>query len=218
MSAIIRTDRLSCAYSQSPVLRELTFQVDPGELFVIIGPNGSGKTTLIKALAGLLPVSGGQITFKNQPLSKYRQKELARYVAYVAQTGAVDSPFSVREVVLMGRSPYLGVLGVEGEVDLEIVRQAIAFTGLSPLSDRRLNRLSGGERQRAFIARAICQRPELILLDEPTAALDLAHQIRIMDLMKRHILIGLDFFVKTLSLHRWLNLGSYMYPCPSLNS
>jgi iron complex transport system ATP-binding protein len=185
MSAILRIDRLSCAYLQTPVLRELTFQVDPGEFFIIIGPNGSGKTTLIKALAGLLPVSDGAITFKEQPLNRYRRKDLARHVAYVAQTGAVDSPFSVREMVLMGRAPYLGVLGIEGETDLDIARQAITFTGLSQLSDRRLDNLSGGERQRAFIARAICQQPELILLDEPTAALDLANQIRIMDLMNR---------------------------------
>lgn len=183
MSPILRINRLSCAYSRNPVLHKLTFQVDPGELFIIIGPNGSGKTTLLKALAGLLPISGGEIFFREQPLKHYPHKDLARQVAYVAQTGAVDNPFTIREMVLMGRHPYLGVLGIEGEPDLEIARQAIDFAGLSQLSDRRLNSLSGGERQRAFIARAICQQPELILLDEPTAALDLSHQIRIMDLM-----------------------------------
>lgn len=185
MSPIIHADRISCAYSRAPVLRELTFQVEPGELFVIIGPNGSGKTTLIKALAGLLPVSAGTIALNGRPLASYRRRTLARRVAYVAQTGAADNPFSVREVVLMGRAPFLGVLGIESDADLERVHQAIAFTDLSHLADRRLNRLSGGERQRAFIARAICQQPQLILMDEPTAALDLAHQIRIMDLMDR---------------------------------
>lgn len=185
MSAILRIERLSCAYSHNPVLRELTFEVHPGELFIIIGPNGSGKTTLVKALAGLLPISGGKIFFREQPQHRYRRRDLARQVAYVAQTGMMDNPFSIAETVLMGRAPYLGLLGIEGETDLEIARQAIAFTGLSQLSDRRLNSLSGGERQRAFIARAICQQPALILLDEPTAALDLAHQIRIMDLMNR---------------------------------
>lgn len=185
MNAILRIDRVSSAYPQNPVLRELTFQVNPGELFIVIGPNGSGKTTLIKALAGLLPISGGEIFLREQALKQYGQKDLARQVAYVAQTGAVDNPFTIKEMVLMGRSPYLGVLGIEGELDIEIARQAIEFTGLSQLANRRLDSLSGGERQRAFIARAICQQPELILLDEPTAALDLAHQIRIMDLMQR---------------------------------
>jgi len=185
MNAILRIDRLSCAYPQTPVLRELTFQVYPGELFIVIGPNGSGKTTLIKALAGLLPISDGTVFFKEQALRHYRQKELARQVAYVAQSGTIENPFTIAEMVLMGRSPYLGVLGIEGDTDIEIARQAIAYTDLSQLSDRRLNNLSGGERQRALIARAICQQPELMLLDEPTAALDLAHQIRIMDLMDR---------------------------------
>jgi iron complex transport system ATP-binding protein len=125
----------------------------------------------------------GDIDFDGRPLKRYRQRELARKVAYVAQTGTDDGPFTVRDTVLMGRAPYLGMLGVEGPGDVEIAAEAINFTGLSHLADRRVNSLSGGERQRAHIARAICQRPELILLDEPTAALDLAHQIRIMDLM-----------------------------------
>ena len=185
MSAIIGIDRLRCDYSRITVLRDLTFEVNAGELFVIIGPNGSGKTTLLKALAGLLTVSGGKIVFKDRLLNQYRRRELARQVAYVAQSGGVDSPFSVQEMVLLGRSPYLGVLGIEGEADLQIARQAINFTDLDHLSGRRLDSLSGGERQRAFIARAICQQPALILLDEPTAALDLAHQVRIMDLMQR---------------------------------
>jgi iron complex transport system ATP-binding protein len=183
--AILHVDRLSCAYARNRVLRDLTFQVARGEVFIIIGPNGSGKTTLIKALTGLLPVSAGTVHFEDRPLAEYRRRELARCVAYVAQAAAADSPFSVRETVLMGRAPFLGVLGVEGEADLDIVRQAIAFTGLDRLADRRLSQLSGGERQRAYIARAICQQPALMLLDEPTAALDLANQMRIMDLMNR---------------------------------
>lgn len=185
MNPAIRINRLTCAYPQTPVLRDLTFQVDTGELFIVIGPNGSGKTTLIKAMAGILPISGGEIFLKERSLYTYKQRHLARQLAYVAQAGIVDSPFTVKEMVLMGRAPYLGILGIEGEKDLEIARQAIAFTGLSHLSGRRLNSLSGGERQRATIARAISQQPELILLDEPTAALDLSHQIRIMDLMEK---------------------------------
>ncbi|BBO67605.1 iron ABC transporter ATP-binding protein [Desulfosarcina alkanivorans] len=183
MKPAIRVHQLACSYYRTPVLRDLTFAVNPGECFIVIGPNGSGKTTLIKTLAGLLPVSGGDIFVQDRPLRRHKKADFSRRVAYVAQTGAEDSPFSVREMVLMGRAPYLGVLGVEGAADLEIARQAIAFTGLSHLSGRPMASLSGGERQRAHIARAICQRPEIILLDEPTAALDLAHQIRIMDLM-----------------------------------
>jgi len=183
MKPAIRIHQLSCAYHRTPVLADLTFEVASGECFIVIGPNGSGKTTLIKSLAGLMPVSGGDIFLQEYPLRRHKKSHLARRIAYVAQTGTDDSPFTVQEMVLMGRAPYLGVLGVEGPADLEIARQAIAFTGLDHLADRRMGSLSGGERQRAHIARAICQQPELILLDEPTAALDLAHQIRIMDLM-----------------------------------
>ena len=183
MSAAVYVDRLHCAYAHTPVLWDLSFEVAQAEYFIVIGPNGSGKTTLIKALAGLLPVAGGDIRLKGRPLKQHRKIELARRVAYVPQTGVGDSPFTVKEMVLMGRSPHLGILGVEGQKDLDIAQEAIEFTGLNDLSDRRLTRLSGGERQRAQIARAICQQPELILLDEPTAALDLANQIRIMDLM-----------------------------------
>jgi iron complex transport system ATP-binding protein len=179
----IRVEKLTCAYSGKPVFEELTFAVQPAEMFIIIGPNGSGKTTLIKALAGLRPVSGGEIKFHDRPLKQYKRKELARLIAYVSQSIVEDSPFTVQEMVLMGRSPYLGVLGVEGEADLTIARQAIDYAGLAHLADRPMTRLSGGERQRALIARAICQQPRLILLDEPTAALDMAHQVRMMEIL-----------------------------------
>jgi iron complex transport system ATP-binding protein len=120
-----------------------------------------------------------------QPIDQYTRKALARTIAFVPQTLPVDFPFSVTEVVLMGRSPYLGMLGLEQERDLEIARQAIAFTGVEHLAHRKVDQLSGGEQQRVFIARAICQEPEVILLDEPTASLDLAHQVRLLDLMEK---------------------------------
>jgi len=179
----IRVHHLNCAYPGTPVLRDLSFDVRTGECFIVIGPNGSGKTTLIRTLAGLMTPTGGDIDFNGRPLERYRRRDRARKVAYVAQTGTDDGPFTVHGTVLMGRAPYLGMLGVEGPEDMDIAAEAIAFTGLDHLVDRHVASLSGGERQRAHIARAICQRPELILLDEPTAALDLAHQIRIMDLM-----------------------------------
>jgi len=174
---------LNCTYSRTTVLHDVNFAVDRQEFFIVIGPNGSGKTTLVKTIAGLLPASSGEIYIGKRPLRHLGRRELARRAAYVPQNAAEDTPFSVEELVLMGRAPYLGVLGLQGENDLAIARQAIDFTGLGRLADRPVSRLSGGERQRAHIARAICQQPELILLDEPTASLDLAHQIRVMELM-----------------------------------
>lgn len=183
MKIAIKVSRLSCAYPRVSVLKDLSFDVKAGEFFIIIGPNGSGKTTLIRSMAGLMPFSGGGISLNGRPLQKYSRHELASQLAYVSQTGGDDNLFTIQELVLMGRSPYLGILGVEGEKDIAIAKQAISFTGLGHLSDRRIDNVSGGEKQRAHISRAICQETDLILLDEPTAALDLAHQISIMGLM-----------------------------------
>jgi len=183
MMPAVQIDRLSCVYRRTAIIADLSFAVPEGNFFIVIGPNGSGKTTLLKSMAGLLPAASGDILLRGRSLRQHRRKELARKLAYVAQNTGEDSPFTVRETVLMGRAPYLGVLGVEGRQDLELTNQAMHFTGIDHLADRRLDSLSGGERQRTHIARAFCQHPEIILLDEPTASLDLTHQIRIMELM-----------------------------------
>ena len=183
MSTAILVQGLNCTYPGKTVLNKISFEVAREEFFIVIGPNGSGKSTLIKALAGLISPSDGNIFIHDRPLHKIKPKALSRQVAYVPQTVSEETPFTIRETVLLGRAPYLGILGVEGPNDLTIARQAMCFTGVDHLADRPMTRLSGGERQRAHIARAICQEPDLILLDEPTAALDLAHQVRTMDLM-----------------------------------
>jgi len=159
--------------------------VATGNFFIIIGPNGSGKTTLLKVMAGILKSQAGHLEILNRSVDNYSRKALARTIAFVPQMIPVDFPFSVTEIVLMGRSPYLGILGLEQEKDLEIAKQALTFTGVENLAHRKLDQLSGGEQQRVFVAKAICQDPEIILLDEPTASLDLAHQVRLMDLMEK---------------------------------
>ena len=181
----IDVQNLSHAYGDLPVLNNITFSVSKGDFFIIIGPNGSGKTTLMKVISGILKPQIGQLEIMGRSIDNYTRKTLAQTIAYVPQTIPVDFPFTVTEVVLMGRSPYLGMLGLEQERDIEIARQAIAFTGVEHLAHRKLDQLSGGEQQRVFIAKAICQQPQIILLDEPTASLDLAHQIRLMDLMEK---------------------------------
>jgi len=183
MGNAISVNQLTSGYSGKPVLKGLSFEVKAGEFFIIIGPNGSGKTTLVRTLAGLVAPSGGEIQLQNRPLHQHSRRELALKLAYVAQAGGDDGLYTVRELTLMGRSPYLGILGVESENDIAIADQAIAYTGLRHLGNRRIDSVSGGERQRAHISRAICQETDLVLLDEPTAALDLTHQIKIMELM-----------------------------------
>jgi len=185
MTAAITTTDLSYTYGNQPVLENLSFSVREGSLHVIIGPNGSGKTTLLKTIAGILKSPRGSIRIFDKPSHTYSRRNLARTVALVEQLAPVDFPFTALEVVLMGRSPHLGALGIEQKSDLRIAHQALAFTGVDHLAQRKLDQLSGGEQQRVFIARAICQEPKVMLLDEPTASLDLAHQVRVMDLMEK---------------------------------
>ena len=185
MKHAIALENIQYSYGRAPVLRDITFSVTPGDFFIVIGPNGSGKTTLMKLIAGIAQPDTGMLKILDRPIHSYSRKILARQIAFVPQSVPIDFPFTVKEVVLMGRSPYQGMLGLETKEDIEKMQQAITFTSLAHLADRKMNQLSGGECQRAFMARAICQEPSVLLLDEPTASLDLSHQIRIMDLMEK---------------------------------
>ncbi len=183
MKAAVRLERVWVGYGQDPILRDLSLAVPEGSFLIIIGPNSAGKTTLAKTLAGHLRPQQGEVEILGRPLASYSRRALARRVAVVPQDTPLEVPFTVLEVVLMGRSPHLTLAGLETRRDLEIAADAMAATQVSHLAKRRLNQLSGGERQRVIIARAICQEPRIIILDEPTASLDLAHQVRIMDLL-----------------------------------
>lgn len=181
----IRVDKLTHMYEKERVLSDISFQVRAGEFFIIAGPNGSGKTTLMKLLAGVIKKKNGNLYISEIPLENYSRKELSRRIAFVPQLVPVEFPFTVKEVVMSGRAPHQGLFGFERNEDIDIVKQAMEFTDITHLADRKIDRLSGGERQRVFIAAAICQEPDIILLDEPTSALDLAHQVKIMDLMEK---------------------------------
>jgi len=183
--SLVKVTDVSLHYDSRPVIKNVSLSVDRGEFFVIIGPNGAGKTTLLKVLSGLYPVSEGTVQIRQTPIESYSRKDLARTLALVPQQINADFPFTVAETVLMGRYPHLGLLSVEGKQDLLLAEQAMEFTEVRHLAGRRLGQLSGGERQRVIIARAICQQSKILLLDEPTASLDPAHQLRIMDLMER---------------------------------
>lgn len=185
MNKAIEIKNLRHAYGNQRVLDNLSFSIQGGDFFIIIGPNGSGKTTLMKIISGITKLQRGDVTLLDQSLQRYTQRSLAKKIAYVPQILPPDFPFTVAELVLMGRSPHQGPLGMEQEKDFKIAKKAMTFTGVDQLYQRKFSQLSGGEQQRAFIARAICQEPRIILLDEPTASLDLAHQVRIMDLMER---------------------------------
>lgn len=185
MIPAIDVRELSLSYGKRRILYDISFSVGEGEFFIVIGPNGSGKSSLVKAISGVMRAGTGDIEILGRPLRDYSLNALARLVAVVPQTQPADVPFTAEEVVLMGRSPHLGLLGVESAEDVRIAEAAMSFTGVTAFGRRKLDRLSTGERQRVLIARAVCQQPRVIVLDEPTASLDLAHQIQIMELMEK---------------------------------
>jgi len=174
---------VSFRYRQDWVLREISFQIRKGEFVGVIGPNGSGKSTLLKTLCRLLSPQTGEILLDLVPLKEMSQREIARKIAVVPQEAYSLFPFRVIEMVLMGRSPYLGRLMFEGARDLEIAKKAMEWTETLPIGERYVDEISGGERKRVFIARALVQEPEVILLDEPTANLDIHHQVDFLELI-----------------------------------
>jgi len=180
---MIEVHSVSFRYHEDWVLQDVSFRVEKGEFVGVIGPNGSGKTTLLKILYRLLSPQKGEILFELVPMRKMNRNDIAKRIAVVSQETQLLFPFSVLETVLMGRSPYLGHLMFESEKDLEIAKKAMEWTNILPFSERPMDELSGGERKRVFIARALAQEPEVILLDEPTANLDIHHQIDFLDLI-----------------------------------
>ncbi len=170
-----------------PVIVDISLKVEQGSLVVLIGPNGSGKSTLMKLLAGLLQPTQGKVFFNNHLLKEFSRREIAKQIAYVAQETKVEFPLSAFEFVLQGRFAYGRAIGFEQAQDLEIADKVMQLTDISNFKERQLNALSGGERQRVFLARALAQQPKLLLLDEPTANLDISHQVTTLKLLKELI-------------------------------
>ena len=172
------------AYGRNVVVKDITFQVMPGEMVGLIGPNGSGKSTIIKAISRVISLYSGKILLDGKDVFKIPRRDLARLLGVVPQMPLLPSVFTAFEIVLMGRNPHLGLLQYEGARDLAITWQAMEKTATHTLAERRVGELSGGEIQRLVIARVLAQEPKSILLDEPTANLDISHQVEILDLIK----------------------------------
>ncbi len=172
ISPTISVENVTFAYARHPVLESVSFTVDPGELFGILGPNGSGKTTLLKLLAGLLRPNHGRVMMNETDLALLAGRDIARRIAFVGQDETTDFNFSVREEVMLGRFPHHGGLYFENREDHSTVDEILAVTELEDLASRSVHEISGGERQRVRLARALAQRPEVLLLDEPTNHLD----------------------------------------------
>lgn len=180
----IQVEKLTFTYGNDFVLKGVSFAVSSGEFFGIAGPNGSGKTTLLKLMDGLLRAFSGRIIYDRKNLREVSRREIAKFIAYVSQEHELPFAFTVEETVLMGRYPHLGILGIEGEKDYKVVESAMKTAGVYSLKNRLVTELSGGEKQRVIIARALAQEPRVMLLDEPTAHLDLSSGVEIMELLK----------------------------------
>lgn len=182
---MLNINNLTCGYDSKVVLTDISLLVEDRQLVGIIGPNGSGKTTLLRAITRVLRPKSGEITLHGKNIWKMNTRELARSVAVVSQS-VEAGPMTVEEYVLLGRIPYYERFQfLETKKDREIAREAMELTDSLQLKDKLMGEISGGERQLALVARALAQEPVLLLLDEPTAHLDIAHQVRILDLVRK---------------------------------
>lgn len=180
--SVLEAKNIHFKYSEEPVLTDISLKAEPGKILAIIGPNGSGKTTLIKILGRILKAHSGIVLLNNKNI--WSVHDAARKIAWVAQNNKLAWPFSVKQIALMGRFPHRGWLSSYTKDDYKAVEQALNKTGLKELKDRLINTLSGGEVQRAIIARALAQEPDILLLDEPVAHLDLKYKVAVINLIK----------------------------------
>ncbi|WP_051541889.1 ABC transporter ATP-binding protein [Clostridium lundense] len=177
-------NNLNYNYGETHILNNINIKFKKNKFYSIIGPNGSGKTTLLKNILRTIPVESKSIYIDAKDLTCFKNKELAQKISSVPQNTNIDFQFTVFDIVLMGRTPYLKRFETEGNEDLQIVEESMKMTNTWHLKDKNINELSGGERQRVIIARALAQQCEIILLDEPISNLDIQHQIEILDTIK----------------------------------
>lgn len=207
MSAI-QLEHVSFSYADRLVIKDVELSVKKSELVGLIGPNGSGKTTLIKLINGVLHPSEGEIRLDGLKLRQLKRRTIAQRVAVVPQQFNIPFAFKVCEIVMLGRTPFLNILSNGSKREYSIVNQALEAVDIKPLERRFFNELSGGERQKVLLAMALAQQPELLLLDEPTAHLDISHQVEILQLVSR---LNKDQGTTVIAAVHELNLASFYF-------
>ncbi|NLZ29939.1 MAG: ABC transporter ATP-binding protein, partial [Methanomicrobiales archaeon] len=195
---------IDVSYGAKKILETVSLYAERGEILGIIGPNGAGKTTLIKAMSRIVAPEDGEVHLDDRNLDSFSFRELARQVAVVPQGFSITFDYSVRDIVMMGRHPYIGRLSSATPRDLEICDRAMRLANITHLAASSVNEISGGERQRVLIARALAQEPKILLLDEATSNLDISHRIEILNIIR-----DLTGNVTVISVFHDLNLAAY---------
>lgn len=206
--ALVQCDNINFSYDgKRQILNDVSFSIEKGQLVTLLGPNGVGKSTLLNCITGLLKPQGGKVLLDGKDIFSLSRKSIARKIAYVPQKNAVPFDYLVKEFVVMGRTAHLGILTTPSEHDYKLVDDALLKLGITDLADRQINELSGGEQQKACIARALVQEPSLVILDEPTAALDYGNQIKVLNLIKELLNLGFAVIQTTHNPDHCLMLG-----------
>jgi iron complex transport system ATP-binding protein len=193
----LAAQKLAYGYPGRRIGNDVTFELNAGEVLCLLGPNGSGKTTLFKTLLGLLPVQGGEVILDGRDLRTLQRDAIARLVSYVPQAHGAFFPYTVREVVLMGRTAHLGLFAAPSARDHGAALDAIRRMGIAHLADATYTRISGGERQLALIARALAQDAQMVVMDEPTANLDFGNQVRVLERIRALAADGIGVLLST---------------------
>ena len=182
---MLQVSDINFYYDTKRALENVTFTVEEGEFFGVIGPNGSGKTTLLRCISGIFKPQSGVVRFSGSNMYNLSKREIAKNIAMVPQSSAINFGFTALEIIMMGRNPHVSRFRMEDQRDYKLAENAMKLTNTEHLASRLINTLSGGEQQRVIIARALAQEPKLMLLDEPTVHLDISHQLGIMELIRK---------------------------------
>lgn len=186
---------ISFSYDDVEIFSKISFSVEKGDVLCILGPNGTGKTTLIKCLNGLHDINDGEILINGENIKKLSFKEISRHIGYIPQSHVPSFPFKVLDVVVMGRAPYLNLTDSPKKEDIEIAINSLKILGIENLKDKEYTNLSGGERQLVFLARILCQQPDILILDEPTSHLDFGNQIKFLEIVDNLAKEGLSIIM-----------------------
>lgn len=187
MSDFLSTENLTVGYDGQPLIREVCLSVQRGRIVTLIGPNGSGKSTILKTVVGQLSKVSGTVLLEGSPMEQLRQNEIAKKMAILMTQRVHPELMTCFDVVSTGRYPYTGALGLLSKEDKRIVMDAMALVHSADLADRPFEAISDGQRQRILLARALCQQPELIVLDEPTSYLDIRYKLELLSILKRMV-------------------------------